>query len=137
MGYWDRKRCHDNQSVGLWSRPFALATGLLLMVTPAWGHSFPDHSEPRVGWTVNKPPAQVRIWFDVPIEPIFSTIKVVDANGQQVDKQDGRVNPADHTVLEVSLPSLPPGKYRVFWNVISIDTHRTEGDYPFTISSSP
>ena len=136
MAYWDLKHCHDSRSLGPWSSAAALVIGLLLMATSAWGHSFPDRSEPRVGWTVNKP-AQVRIWFDVPLEPIFSTIKVVDANGQQVDKQDGRVNPTDHTLLEVSLPALPPGKYRVFWNVISIDTHRTEGDYPFTISSSP
>lgn len=137
MERWDRKHCRDNRSLGRWSSSLALVIGLPLMITPAWGHSFPDHSEPRVGWTVNRPPAQVKIWFDVPIEAIFSTIKVVDANGQQVDKQDGHVNAADHTLLEVSLPSLPPGKYRVFWHVISIDTHRTEGDYPFTISSSP
>jgi copper resistance protein C len=137
MGYWDRKHCSDNRSMGPRRSSTALMIGLLLMATSALGHSFPDHSEPRVGWTVNKPPAQVRIWFDVPIEPFFSTIKVVDTNGQQVDKRDGRVNPADRTVLEVSLPTLPPGKYRVFWNVISIDTHRTEGDYPFTIGASP
>lgn len=137
MASWDRKHCRDNRPMGPWSSSTAFLIGLLLTATSAWGHSFPDHSEPRVGWTVNKPPAQVRIWFDVPIEPIFSTIKVVDTNGQQVDKRDGRVNPAERTVLEVSLPALPPGKYRVFWNVISIDTHRTEGDYPFTIGANP
>lgn len=137
MGYWDRRHCRDNRHLARRSWATILVTGLLLTVTPAWGHSFPDHSEPRVGWAVDTPPAQVRIWFDVPIEPIFSTIKVVDANGQQVDKQDGRVNPLDHTVLEVSLPTLPPGRYRVFWNVISIDTHRTEGDYPFTVRPKP
>ncbi|NJD68834.1 MAG: copper resistance protein CopC [candidate division NC10 bacterium] len=137
MAYWDRKHFHDNRSWGSWCSATALAIGLILTAVSSWGHSFPDHSEPRVGWAVDTPPAQVRIWFDVPIESIFSTIKVVDANGQQVDKLDGRVNPADHTLLEVSLPPLPPGRYRVFWNVISIDTHRTEGDYPFTIRPKP
>lgn len=137
MAYWDRKHSHDNRLWERWGYAAALLTALLLTVTPAWGHSFPDHSEPRVGWAVDTSPAQVRIWFDVPIEPIFSTIKVVDANGQQVDKQDGRINPADHTLLEVNLPTLPPGRYRVFWNVISIDTHRTEGDYPFTVRPKP
>lgn len=136
MEHWDPKHYRDNRSMRPWSSSTALVIGLLLMATSAWGHSFPDHSEPRVGWTVDKP-ARVRIWFDVPIEPFFSTIKVVDKNGQQVDKQDGRVNPMDRTLLEVSLPSLPPGRYRVFWNVISIDTHRTEGDYPFTVGASP
>lgn len=143
MEYWVQRRRDKRfirvalSSARCWLWPALLTLVLLLGTWPAWGHSFPDHSEPRVGWTVDKPPVKVTIWFDVPIEPIFSTIKVVDTNGQQVDKQDGRVNPADRTVLEVSLPSLPPGKYRVFWNVISIDTHRTEGDYPFAISSKP
>jgi len=143
MEYWVRHRSSRLfilvaiSTARYWQWCALLTLVLLLSVWPAWGHSFPDHSEPRVGWAVDTSPAQVRIWFDVPIEPAFSAIKVVNADGQQVDKLDGRVNPADHTILEVNLSPLPPGKYRVFWNVISIDTHRTEGDYPFTVRSKP
>lgn len=137
MAYWDRKHCHDNRSVRPWSSAAALVAALLLIGTSAWGHAFPDHSEPRVGWTVDKPPAQVRIWFDGAIEPIFSTIMVTNADKARVDKGDGRVNPSDMTVLEVSLPSLPPGRYRVLWSVVARDGHRTEGDFPFSIGPSP
>lgn len=137
MGYWDHKRCHDNRLPGRWSSSTALAVGLLLVVSSAWGHAFPDHSEPRVGWTVKQPPAQVRIWFDGAIEPIFSTITVMNGDKQRVDKADGQVNPSDTTILEVSLPPLPPGRYRVFWSVIARDGHHTEGDFPFTIGSGP
>ncbi|MBZ0159968.1 MAG: copper resistance protein CopC [bacterium] len=136
MAYWDRKHYHDNRSLARWSSFPALVMGLLLTTSLAWGHAFPDHSDPRVGWTVDKSPAQVRIWFDGAIEPAFSTIKVVNADGQQVNKQDGRVNAADPTLLEVDLPPLSPGKYRVFWSVVAIDTHRTEGDYPFTVAGA-
>lgn len=111
----------------------ALTLGLLLVTTSAWGHAFPDHSEPRVGWTVPTPPPRVRIWFDGALEPIFSTITVMNANSKRVDQGDGRVNPSDSTILEVSLPPLPPGNYRVFWSVVARDGHRTEGDFPFTI----
>ena len=111
------------------------ALTLLLVAAPAWGHAFPDHSEPRVGWTVPTPPAQIRIWFDGALEPVFSTIKVMNGDKQRVDKGDGRVNPSDNTILEVSLPLLPPGIYRVFWNVVGRDGHRTEGDFPFTIGA--
>lgn len=91
-----------------------------------------------MGWTVEKPPLQVRIWFDGAIEPVFSTIMVTNnADKQRVDKGDGQVNPSDSTILEVSLPSLPPGKYRVFWSVVARDGHRTEGDFPFTIPPPP
>jgi methionine-rich copper-binding protein CopC len=46
---------------------------------------------------------------------------------------DGRVDPKDPTLLEVSVPPLPPGRYHVFWSVIARDGHRTEGDFPFRI----
>ena len=114
--------------------PVLLTAGLLLfMATSAWGHGFPDHSEPRAGWTVQVPPPRVRIWFDGVLEPVFSTIKVVNAGHQQVDNGNGRVNPADHTVLEASLPPLPPGQYQILWSVVAHDGHRTEGDISFTI----
>ncbi len=114
--------------------PVLLTAGLLLfMATSAWGHAFPDHSEPRVGWTVHASPPRARIWFDGVLEPAFSTIKVVNAHHQQVDNGNGRVNPADHTVLQASLPPLPPGQYQILWSVIAHDGHRTEGDLSFTI----
>ncbi|HWR21775.1 MAG TPA: copper resistance protein CopC, partial [Verrucomicrobiae bacterium] len=114
--------------------PVLLTAGLLLfLATSAWGHAFPDRSEPRVGWTVQAPPPRVRIWFDGVLEPVFSTIKVVNAAHQHVDNGNGRVNPADHTVLEASLPPLPPGQYQILWSVVAHDGHRTEGDISFTI----
>jgi len=116
-----------------WLKAGVLALGPLLVAASVWAHAFPDHSEPRVGWTVHTPPSRVRIWFDGAIEPIFSTITVMNAEKQRVDKGDGRVDPSDNTVLEVNLPALPPGKYRVFWSVVARDGHRTEGDFPFTI----
>ena len=61
----------------------------------------------------------------------------MNSDNQSVDKGDGRVDEKDNTILEVSLPPLPPGKYHVFWVAISVDTHRTEGNFPFTIEASP
>jgi methionine-rich copper-binding protein CopC len=98
-----------------------------------WAHVFPDRSEPRVGATLEAAPRGVRIWFDGAIEPAFSTIRVESAEKRRVDKGDGRVDPADATLLEVSLPPLPAGRYRVFWSVVARDGHRTEGDFPFWI----
>jgi len=96
-------------------------------------HAFPDHSEPRVGATVEGSPASVRIWFDGDLEPVFTTIAVKDSKGQQVDGGKGRVNPTDPTLLETELPKLPPGTYQVIWEALARDGHRTKGDYTFTI----
>lgn len=108
---------------------------LLLLVAraSAWGHAFPDHSEPRVGHTLDAAPPAVRIWFDGAIEPVFSTLRVEDMDKKRVDRSDAHVDPADRTLLEVSLPPLPPGRYQVYWSVIARDGHRTEGSFPFRI----
>lgn len=100
----------------------------------AQGHAFPVRSEPRVGWTIPNSPSKVTIWFDGGLEPAFSTIAVYNSAKQRVDKGDSRVNPSDSSVLEVELPALPPGVYRVYWKVLSTDTHVTEGDFSFTIA---
>lgn len=107
------------------------AAVLLVTAAPAWGHAFPDHSEPRVGHTVDAAPA-VRIWFDGAIEPVFSTLRVENVDKRRVDRNDARVS-ASGTLLEVSLPPLVPGRYQVFWSVVARDGHRTEGSFAFRI----
>ena len=97
------------------------------------GHAFPDHSSPKVGETLSTSPAGAYIWFDGDLEPAFSRITVQDATGKRVDQGNSRVNPSNSVLLEVGLPPLPSGTYRVIWNVVSRDGHRTSGDYTFTI----
>jgi methionine-rich copper-binding protein CopC len=105
----------------------ALTAGL------AHAHAFPDHAEPRVGSTLDRAPVQVRIWFDGAIEPVFSTMRVETDDRQRVDKGDARVNPDDNRLLEVTVPPLASGRYRVYWSVIARDGHRTEGDFRFRV----
>ncbi len=103
------------------------------MATNAFCHAFPDHSDPKVGSTVKASPNQVKIWFDSELEPAFSKIMVHSADGKMVDKGDGHVDASDHTLLEVTVPPLPPGSYKVMWSVVARDGHPTTGEYSFTI----
>jgi len=111
--------------------------GLVLVVvlgaTEASAHAFPDRSEPRVGSTVERGPSQVQIWFDGEIEPVFSTLRVENDDKQRVDKGDARVKAGNTRLLEVTVDSLPPGRYRVYWSVIARDGHKTEGDFRFRV----
>jgi methionine-rich copper-binding protein CopC len=115
----------------------ALAAAMLLIALSIPGsvlaHAFPDHSEPRVGHSVEASPTEVRIWFDGAIEPVFSTVKVEDVNGRRVDRNDAHVDTSDETLLEVSLAPLPTGTYQVEWSVVARDGHRTEGKFPFRV----
>jgi methionine-rich copper-binding protein CopC len=105
----------------------------LIMPAVASAHAYPDHADPKVGSTVSTSPSTVRIWFDSALEPAFSSIMVHMADGAMIDKRDGHVDPSDPALLEVSVPPLPPGTYRVYWSVVSRDGHRTSGDYTFKV----
>ena len=112
-----------------------LCSVMLVCLEPwhAWGHAFPQRAEPPVGAMVAVSPPRVRIWFDGALEPVFSRLHVQTASGQRIDQGDGQVHPTDATLLEVHLPPLPLGTYRVLWSVVARDGHRTEGDYTFTV----
>jgi len=112
---------------------FVAGACALAFASPAGAHAFLDHATPAVGSAVHAPPAQVKLWFTQRLEAAFSTLRVQDASGKQVDKGDTQVDRNDATLLEVSLPQLAPGTYRVTWRVLSVDTHVTEGDFTFDV----
>ena len=97
----------------------------------AQAHAFLDHASPRVGSTVHGSPPEVRLWFTQELEPAFSTLSVQDASGKRVDKGDAKVT---QDTIQVSLPSLVPGRYTVKWRALSVDTHVTEGDFTFEVA---
>jgi methionine-rich copper-binding protein CopC len=114
----------------------ALFSVMCLCMAPrdSIAHAYPDHADPKVGSTVSAAPSLVRIWFDGDLEPVFSSIMVHAAkDNTMVDKGDGRVDPSDPTLLEVSVPPLPQGSYIVMWSVVARDGHRTSGNFMFTI----
>jgi methionine-rich copper-binding protein CopC len=111
----------------------ALVTVLVLLPSAAWAHAFVSRSEPRAGATLGESPAQIRIWFDGPVEPVSIDVRVEHANKRRVDRGDGRLSPADNTLVELGLPPLSPGRYRVFWSVVARDGHRREGNFSFLV----
>jgi len=117
------------------ARGFAGLVLALLLALPgmASAHAFVDHAEPKVGADINAAPTEIKIWFTQQIEPAFSRIRVFDSDGQQIDNKDSRQDKDDKKLLVVSLPHLSPGRYKVEWKVVSVDTHHTSGDFKFTI----
>src|ERR1700719_4686968 len=103
---------------------------LLLATGEATAHAFLDHAEPRVGNSVATAPREVTLWFTQKLEPAFSTITVTNAAGQRVDTGKTRVS---GNQMSVSLRSGGAGTYRVNWRVLSLDTHRTDGNFTFQV----
>ena len=110
------------------------ALAALSSVQAAMAHAMLDHAIPAVGSAVDGAPAKVELWFTEDLEPVFSSIKVTDANGRQVDRKDKAIATKDKSRLSVSLPALKPGAYKVTWRAVSVDTHVTDGDYSFEVA---
>src|ERR1700730_10156711 len=110
---------------------FAISALLAVMAsTAAEAHAFLDHAEPRVGSTVPTAPREVILFYSQNLESAFSSIEVSDANGARVDLGKPRINAG---VMRVGLKQLPPGTYKVRWQVLSVDTHTTEASFSFHV----
>jgi methionine-rich copper-binding protein CopC len=104
---------------------------LLLVAGEATAHALLDRAEPRVGNTVATAPREVTLWFTQKLEPAFSTVTVTNAAGQRVDTGKTRVS---GNQMAVSLRDGGAGTYRVTWRVLSVDAHRTDGNFSFKVS---
>jgi methionine-rich copper-binding protein CopC len=100
----------------------------------AWAHAYPAVSIPNNGATVKEPPREVRIQFTEGVEIVFSQITVKGANGEVVSQ--GKLRQLAEDTLAIDLKPLNPGNYTVEWQVLSVDTHVTEGSLRFAIGAA-
>jgi copper resistance protein C len=115
------------RSVKAWA-----AIAFFVTSSASLAHVFPRAQVPGADATVTSP-AQIRITFDGPLEPAFSSLTVTDANGKQVNTEKSAVDAQHHETISVALPDLQPGRYTVHWVAIADDGHRTHGDYSFAV----
>src|SRR6476661_10934444 len=111
-----------------------LIVSTFLCGTPTFAeaHAFLDHASPRVGNTVATAPKEVVLWFTQKLEPAFSSIEVRNEQGASVTGGKATVV-GDRTQMRIPLKTLPKGTYKVLWHVLSVDTHRTQGDFSFRV----
>ena len=119
------------RSVFLNSKQIALTTVFLCfaMVSSAFGHAHLSKSTPAPGASVAQP-SEVQLTFTEPLEPAFSAIELRDAAGKAVTAEKAQVK---DNVMRLPLKSLPAGRYTVKWRVLSVDTHKSEGNFSFTV----
>jgi methionine-rich copper-binding protein CopC len=111
----------------------AIGAALALLPVAAFAHAHLDHASPAAGSTVAQPPTEVSLWFTEALEAKFSTIEVRDAQGRSVQAGPATLARDNTAQLRVPLKALSPGTYKVIWRVLSVDTHRTEGEFTFRV----
>jgi copper resistance protein C len=112
-------------------RVVVICAAMLASASAANAHATLKRSSPDAGSTATASPQEVSLMLSDQVEPAFSRIEVTDAAGARVDA--GKITVSGDT-MRVGLKPLSPGSYRVHWRAISVDTHKTEGDFTFSVS---
>lgn len=100
----------------------------------AWAHAFLARAQPRVGSHITKAPRELRLTFTEPVEVVLSSVALTGPDHADIPLGKLRTAPGDKAVLIVPIAArLTQGAYHVVWHVVSVDTHRTQGDFTFTL----
>ena len=110
-----------------------LASAVALLLTePASAHANLIEASPKPSEELDAPPERVIIWFTEPIEPAFSSIKVLSASGEDVTAGATQFDATEPTAMWVPLATLENGTFTVVWrNVSSVDGHKVTRLVPF------
>ena len=102
----------------------------------AAAHPFTEETIPSL--TSNSPTgiSEVIVYFSEPVELGFSTLKVLDNNGNQIDNKDTSYYEGDDSLI-VSTPPLEDGVYTVSTKVLSkIDGHLVPDAFLFAVGDA-
>ncbi|CAM3612272.1 copper homeostasis periplasmic binding protein CopC [Rahnella victoriana] len=100
----------------------------------ASAHAHLKTETPAADSVLTVSPTELSLGFSEGIEPNFSKITLTDA--QQKTVKTGNMTLAANDNTQAVLPlsdALSAGKYVVSWSVVSVDGHKTHGQYSFTV----
>lgn len=110
----------------------------LTMASHACAHAHLESQLPAADSTVTSP-KELRLQFSEGIEEKFTKVSITStaASGKTMVEPVPTVTTdrADKKILIVT-PATPlaAGEYKVEWHAVSVDTHKSEGNYSFKVS---
>jgi methionine-rich copper-binding protein CopC len=104
----------------------------LLAAGPALAHAHLRAMWPEAD-SVGPAPSALGLAFSEVVEPKLSRIVVLRPDGTAVNSAS-LTESDDPRRIVLQLPGLQPGTYTVKWVAVSVDTHRTEGSFRFTVA---
>jgi copper resistance protein C len=98
----------------------------------AFAHANLVSATPAANSMAMPPPIELRLKFSESIEITFTKVRVTGPDKGTIETGALKLDPNDNTVVIVPLMSpLSKGKYTVDWQALSLDGHKTKGNYSF------
>ena len=105
-----------------------------LVSTAAFAHAHLQQQTPAADSTVAASPESLTLSFSEGIETAFSAVTLTGP--QQKAVATGKLTRSDSNKAQLIVPLTQPlaaGEYTVDWHVVSVDGHKTKGQYHFTV----
>jgi len=106
---------------------------VLAVSTQALAHAHLKTANPVEDTEVTAPES-LKLTFTEGLELAFSGIALSDSDGNAVELGEATLEDDDTTLTAPVETPLEPGRYDVKWHVLSVDGHKTEGDYEFIVA---
>ena len=112
---------------------------LLLMVAgfcapQAQAHAHLKSQYPAAGADMSAAPQALTLNFSEGVEPGFSGLTLIGPDNATIPTGAIKTDPANPAQIIVPIEKpLTPGAYQVHWHVVSVDGHKSQGDYHFNV----
>ena len=118
--------------------PRALGATLFLLgsltASPVFAHAHLQQQTPAANSEVSPAPQTLTLNFSEGIEPAFSGVTLTGPEKRIIPVGKAVRNEKDNTQLVIPLnETLGDGLYTVEWHVVSVDGHKTKGQYQFSV----
>ena len=112
-----------------------LAASLALMfpAPSASAHAGLEGSQPSPSSVLAESPTEIALFFDEPVDAVFGSIRVLDAQGAEVIAGRPQRDADNTSIVRLPLPALQESAYIVVWRVTSSDSHPVQGSFEFQV----
>lgn len=106
----------------------------VLAAPAAFAHAHLKSQAPAADSAAAAAPKAIELHFSEGVEPAFSGISLQGPGAAAVKLGKPAVDARDKAVLRVPVQGpMPAGSYVVHWHAVSVDGHKTKGQYSFSV----
>ncbi|HBU8523201.1 CopC domain-containing protein YobA [Klebsiella aerogenes] len=112
----------------------AVFLSAMLTTASAFAHAHLQQQIPAADSTVSVSPQAITLTFSEGVELSFSGVTLSGPQNKPV--ATGKLARSDGNKAQLTLPLNEPlaaGEYTVEWHVVSVDGHKTKGQYHFSV----
>lgn len=111
----------------------AFSVALTVAAGSASAHPGLVSSTPKAGELLSSGPKTIRLTFNEPVEPSFTTVKVTESSGKDLVVQPAKAEGDDSRSISSPVTGTTGGIYKVRWSALRRDGHRMKGEFTFTV----